>query len=394
MKQDSPLLFLIAGEASGDQLGAGLMSALVENYGPSIRFAGVGGDEMMAQGLNSHFPMSELSVMGLVEILPRIPKLLGRIKDTAKLVHELKPNVIVTIDSPGFTFRLAKRLKNTDIPIIHYVAPTVWAWKAGRARKMTALFDHLMVLLPFETKYFEDVGLRCTFVGHPGAVARAGDSREQFLKRHNIKKKILLGVFPGSRKSEVRRMLPLYGEVVRLLCARYPSLHLVLVTVPALRKDVEIGIRNWQGPVTLLDSTTDRWGAYKACDVALATSGTVTTELAAANTPMVVAYRMAPITMAIARRLVKVPYVTLINLVLKKNVIPEFIQNACKADSLSGAVSQLLDDETARTVQRSALQIGVDLLRGAPPSPARRAASVVQNAILTSSVPNSKSEGQ
>ena len=383
MIRETPLLFLVAGEASGDQLGAGLMAALLANGPKKIKFAGIGGEKMAVFGLKSFFPMSELSVMGLVEVLPRIPRLLVRIQQTVDLIKRLKPTVIVTIDSPGFTFRLASRLKDDPTPIIHYVAPTVWAWKPHRAEEMASLFDHVMVLLPFEPKYFSKVGLECTFVGHPAALPKSGMESPDFRKKYEFGNEIIIGVFPGSRETEVRRLLPVYGETIRRLKSSYKHLRIIIVTVPNLKGLIETLVLDWETPITLFSGNEDRWSAYRACDVALATSGTITTELAAVGTPMVVGYKMASLTMALAKKLVNTSHITLINLVLGKTVIPEFIQSNCNPKSLSTAISTILENDKIRSSQLKALKLGIELLSGGELSPSDRAAEVVRRKILT-----------
>ena len=314
----NPTVFIVAGEPSGDQLGAGLMGALRSAPNTRIHFAGIGGETMLSQGLTSLFPMEELSVMGLVEVVPRIPLLSRRIKQTAELIKRLQPAAIVTIDSPGFNFRVVRQLGNINIPIIHYVAPTVWAWKPKRAKEMARLFDHLMVLLPFERKYFEKEGLACTFVGHPAAKHKNLDSGEPFRIKYHLSDSTVLGVFPGSRVSEVQRMLPVFTETVRLLKTTNPNLHILITIVSSTKNIVERYMKKFSVPVTLVENKMDKMPAFQACNVALATSGTITTELAAVATPMVVGYKMTPITVAIARHLVKVPHITLINLEKKK----------------------------------------------------------------------------
>ena len=378
---DIPVLFLVAGEPSGDQLGANLMNALRHLYSNQIQFVGIGGEEMEAQGLKSLFPMAELSIMGLIEVLPRAAKLYRRILETTRMIRRVQPAAIVTIDSPGFNFRLIRRLQELDIPRIHYVAPTVWAWKPGRAKVMSGLFDHLMVLLPFERQYFEKCGLACTFVGHPAASDSQPGAGEKFRAEHKLERANIIGVFPGSRKSEVRRMLPVFGEAVHLLNLDIPNLHIVTTVVSDVRSMIETSVRKWSVPVTLIESTEGKKAVFQGCDVALATSGTVTTELAAAGTPMVVGYKMAPLTVAIARRLVKARHMTLVNLVMKKRIVPEFLQELCTASSLAEEVKRLLVDPQLKRRQIQSLEAAVLALKGGESDPSFRAAAVVQKVL-------------
>ena len=255
----NPTVFIVAGEPSGDELGAALMGALSSATNNRIHFVGIGGEAMRSEGLTSLFPMEELSVMGLVEVVPRIPLLWRRIKETAELIKRLQPAAIVTIDSPGFNFRVVRQLENIDIPIIHYVAPTVWAWKPKRAKEMARLFDHLMVLLPFERKYFEKEGLACTFVGHPAAKHKNLDSGEPFRIKYHLSDSTVLGVFPGSRVSEVQRMLPVFTETVRLLQTTILNLHILITIVSSTKNIVERYMNKFSVPVTLVENKMDKF---------------------------------------------------------------------------------------------------------------------------------------
>ena len=369
-------VFLVAGEPSGDALGGRLMAALAEETGGNVRFAGIGGEAMAEAGLASLFPMSELSVMGLVEVLPRLPRLMRRLRQTGDAVIAGRPDVVVTIDSPGFTLRLARRLKGAGIPIVHYVAPTVWAWKPGRAPKMARIVDHLLALLPFEPPYFEAVGLRCTFVGHPVVESGAdqGDG-PGFRQHHGVAPEApLLVVLPGSRQGEIERHLPVFGETLRRLAAGRPSLRVAVPTVEAMAGAVAAGVRTWPGDPVVLRGRAERFAAFAAADVALAASGTVALELAMARTPAVIAYRMNPVTAWLARRLVKVRYVNLINIILDRAVVPELLQEDCQPQRLAAEVGRLLDDSSAGDTQIAAVGEALALLGYGGESPGRRAA--------------------
>jgi len=293
-----PLIFLIAGEASGDNLGARLMAALKRRMGNRVRFAGVGGTAMAREGLGSLFPMGELSLMGLAEILPHLPRLLRRLGETAAEVARLRPRVVVTIDSPEFSFRVARRIADLGIPRVHYVAPQVWAWRAGRARKLAGTVDHLMALLPFEPPYFEDAGLPCDFVGHP--VIEAGVDRGDgaaFRARHGIAPEAtVISVLPGSRHTEVRRLLPVFAGAVELLTRERPDLAVAVATVEAVRDEVTAAVRAWSRPGIVVTDPAEKYDAFAASRAAIAKSGTVTLELALAGVPMVVCYKVCAIT--------------------------------------------------------------------------------------------------
>jgi lipid-A-disaccharide synthase len=378
-----PLIYLVAGEPSGDVLGAGLIAALKELCDGRIRFSGIGGSRMVAEGFDSLFPMAELSIMGGAEILPHVPRLLKRIRQTVANIRAMRPDVLVTIDSPGFCFRVAKRLQGEGIPLVHYVAPTVWAWKPRRARKISRFLDHLLVLLPFEPPYFEVENLDCTFVGHPvmdsGADAGDGDG---FRRRHDIAPGTpVLCVLPGSRRSETGRLLPVFAETVARLKLGRPDLTVVVPTVETVADDVAAATARWPVPAIVVTGETEKYDAFAAADAALAASGTVALELALAKVPSVIAYRLNPISGWLARRLVRVRFVNLVNLVLDKQAVPEFLQDDCRPDRLAAALERLLDDENSRAEQIDAMIKALERLGLGGPSPSVRAAEVVHNLI-------------
>ena len=376
---DSPLIFILAGEPSGDILGGRLMAALKTKTGGRIRFAGIGGDHMEEQGLNSLFPMSDLSVMGLTEVLPHLPKLLRRLRETVDNVTRLDPTALVTIDSPDFCFRVARRLKGRGIPMIHYVAPSVWAWKPGRARKISGFLDHLLALLPFEPPYFERVGLGCTFVGHP-VVESAADQGDgaKFRRQHNIGKDApLICVLPGSRSGEATRLLSIFGSTLSLLKQRQPDLKAVVPTVRGVAAMVEAAVAGWPVPSLVVRNDTEKFDAFAASDVALAASGTVSLELAMANLPAVIAYRVSPMTAWLARRLLRVRHVSLVNIIMGREVVPERLQDDCRPEVLAIDIERLLGDPDARRSQTQAARDALKQLGlgGIPPS--QRAAEAV-----------------
>lgn len=374
-----PLVFVIAGEPSGDALGARVMAALKAKTGGRARFAGIGGPRMAQEGLVSLFPMAELTVMGLTEVLPRLPNLIGRLNATVRAVRACRPDALLTIDSPDFTLRVARRLKGRGIPLIHYVAPTVWAWRPKRARRIARFLDHLMALLPFEPPYFEAHGLACTFVGHP--VLESGADRGDgpaFRARHGIAPKApLLCVLPGSRTSEVRRLLPVFGAAVGRLAQTHPALRVVVPTVAAVADAVAADVAAWPGQPLVVEGEGEKFDAFAAADAALAASGTVALELALARTPTIITYKVSPLTAWLARRLVTVRFVSLVNLVLDRAATPELLQEDCRSDRLADAVTALLDIGAARQVQRAALDEAMARLGRGERSPSARAAEVV-----------------
>lgn len=377
----SPLVFLIVGEPSGDVLGARLMAALKKQTSGRVRFAGIGGALMESEGLAGLFPMSELSLMGLVEILPHIPRLRRRIRETVDRVIKQRPAALVTIDSPGFNFRVAKRLKGQGIPLIHYVAPTVWAWKPQRARKFAGVFDHLLALLPFEPPYFEAEGLPCTFVGHPVVEGISGDG-EAFRRRHGISSdETLVCVLPGSRHGETSRLLPVFGEAIAILGKSIKKLRVVAPTLRTVREEVAGAVGGWPVPALVVEEEIDKYGAFAACNVALAASGTVSLELAKAGAPTVIAYKVNPITAWLARRLIKVRFVNLVNIILDRRATPEFLQQDCRPDKLAAAMETLLGDKDARRDQAEAAAQALEKLGQGDPSPSERAAGVILDII-------------
>ncbi len=384
---ENPLIYLIAGEASGDILGARVMARLKERN-EGIRFAGIGGPKMAEQGLESLFAMEELSLMGLAEILPHIPKLIKRINQTVGDVVKQKPDVLFTIDAPGFCFRVAKKLKGTKTKLVHYVAPSVWAWKPGRAKKVAGFLDHLLTLLPFEPPYFEREGLASTFVGHSVVEGEAdkGDG-EGFRKRYDIEKRdTLLVILPGSRRGEIERLLGTFCQSGIQLSRTYPNLKVVIPTLAANVESVCEAIKPWPIEVLVVEGDKEKFDAFAAADVALAASGTVALELAMAGTPNVIAYRVNPLTAWLVRRLLKSPYVNLINVVLGREAVPEFLQERCHPDLLTKALSELLSDESAAAEQVEASNEALKELGRGGDSPSGRAAEALLSILKESKI--------
>ncbi|MGB0935069.1 MAG: lipid-A-disaccharide synthase [Alphaproteobacteria bacterium] len=330
-------VFVLAGEASGDLLGAEAMQAIKHQTNGDVQFRGVGGKQMQAEGLESLYPMTDLSVMGLFEVLRRLPTLIKRMLQTEKAIRSWQPDLILTIDAPDFSFRLAKRVRDTGIKHVHYVAPTVWAWRPGRAKKIAKLIDHLLAVLPFEPPYFEKEGLPCTYVGHP--VSRLGIDtidRQQFRIQHNIAAETkLLCMLPGSREGEVTRLLPVFQETVKRLRQDDPDLKVVVPLADTVADKVKSLINM---DVIYTNGEQEKYAAMRASDAALAASGTVSLQLAMAEIPFVIGYKMNPITAWLAKKVVKVPSMTLVNLLLDKPVVPEFFQNDCTSVRLCQAL--------------------------------------------------------
>ena len=367
--------FLVAGEPSGDRLGAALMAGLT-TLAPGSSFDGIGGPEMQRQGLHSRFPMQDLSVMGIAEVLPKYFPLKRRITETAKAVLDENPDALITIDSPDFCLRVAALVKaaRPDLPTIHYVAPSVWAWRPGRAAKMARVIDHVLALLPFEPPYMTAAGMTCDFVGHPVVAERLATPRESDTMRGTSP---LILALPGSRKAEVTRLAPVIGTTLALLKPRFPGLRVALPTVPALGPLVRELVRDWPVRPEVIEQPDRKRAAFGAADVAIAASGTVSLELAANAVPMVIAYDMHPLTLWLMRRMAQVDTVTLVNLVSETRVVPEFIGRNCRAARIAPALARLLTDPQEQAAQRDAMALTMQRLGQGGEAPGVRAARSV-----------------
>lgn len=376
----SPLIYIIAGEPSGDLIGGRLMAAL--QHRTPVRFAGIGGESMAAQGLTSLFPMSDLSVMGLVEVLPRLPRILGRIRQTVADIERLRPDAVVTIDSWGFTGRVQRAIQTRlpHIPRIHAVAPMVWAWKPGRTKTLARVLDLLLCLLPFEPAWFTREGLAAIHVGHP-VIENGADrgSGAAFRARHAIAPEApLLVVLPGSRHSETARMLPVFGESVRLLAARHPGLTVVVPTVPGVAAEVRAAVAGWGLPVLVVEGS-EKFDAFAAGTAAIAASGTVALELAMAGLPFLVAYKVSPLSAFVATRFLglALQYACLVNIVMDAPVVPELLQHECRPDRLAEAAHRLIADPGVRAAQKGGAAEAMRRLGLGGESPGARAADAV-----------------
>lgn len=377
-------VFLVAGEPSGDRLGGALMAGL-KTLVPDAEFDGVGGPLMQAQGLTSRFPMDELSVMGLVEVLPKFFHLKRRIAETAQAVLDTQPDVLITIDSPDFSLRVAKLVKaGSDIRTVHYVAPSVWAWRPGRADKMAKVIDHVLALLPFEPPYMERAGMECDFVGHPVVnepVASEGDIAA-FRATHDLGDAPLVLALPGSRRGEVDRLVPVFGEALALFLKDRPDTRVVVPTIAHMVEAVSEHVQTWPGAPVVVDprnlpsdqAEAQKRAAFAAADLSLAASGTVSLELAAQATPMVIAYNLNWLTTQIAQRMVKLDTVTLVNLVSDTRAVPECLLDDCQPDKISAALSQVANTPGA---QQQAMELTMARLGRGGEAPGLRAAKAV-----------------
>lgn len=368
-------LFLIAGEPSGDRLGAALMLGLKE-LSPQVGFVGVGGPFMQAEGLVSLFPMEELSVMGIAEVLPKYLPLKRRIREAAAAALASGAEALITIDSPDFCLRVAAIVKaaRPEFRTIHYVAPSVWAWRPGRAAKMARVIDHVLALLPFEPPYMVAAGMTCDFVGHPVVAEPLATATEVAAMRVDSKGPILLAL-PGSRRGEVARLVPVFGQVVGLLQAAHPTLRVLLPTLGSVTGLVRDLTAAWPVRPEIIEDADTKRAAFAAADVALAASGTVSLELAANRCPVVIAYDMHPLTLWLMRRAALVDTVTMVNLVSDSRTVPEFIGPECLPKNIAPALEALLRDSAA---QKAAMAVTMERLgQGGDPPGLRAARSVL-----------------
>ena len=359
-------IFIIAGEDSGDKLGSAIMDSLIAATDDSLNFVGIGGNGMTSRGLRSLFPMSELSVMGFIEIASQYTKLKKRINETVfSILHE-KPDILLTIDAPEFCFRVAKKIKliNKDIPIAHYVAPTVWAWRPGRAKNISNFIDHILALFPFEPPYFRDVEINCDFVGHPIVSENIADadSITEFKKEFSITDEPIILCLPGSRKAEIDRLMPVFGKTLDRFSNILPDARFILPSTPDVYEYSKIYLEHM--PKDLVFLTPEKFGlekylqfkkaSFKISCLALAASGTVSLELAANNTPMVIGYDMNFFSRNIVGLMLKTDTVNLVNLITGNRSIPECIGSNFNCDNLflemvrvySNSQSQIKDFKT------------------------------------------------
>ena len=360
-------LYFIAGEASGDNLGGKLIHALKQRT--QLEVYGVGGVEMEAQGLKSLFPMSDISLFGITEIIPHIPTILKRLKQTVEDIERLKPDAVITIDVPGFSFRVVEKLKarGSNIPRIHYVAPTVWAYKEHRAEWVAKWYDLLLLLLPFEPPYFDKVGVKNIFVGHPLIEDKTSNIA--------TKNKGSLLMLPGSRRGELKRHFPIFEETIKKVNG---IKEVVIPSLPHLKSEIIRATSHWSVPVKVITDKAERLLAFQTADIALVKSGTVALELALYNVPMVVTYKINPLTAWMLRRMVKVKYVNLVNLLLDRLAIPELLQEQCAPLPLADALNALLNDPVARAAQQQAMQEALLMLGlNQSPNPSEKAAAAI-----------------
>jgi lipid-A-disaccharide synthase len=387
------LVYLVAGEASGDVLGARLIAALRRRR-PDLDFAGIGGPRMAEQGIESLFDYRELALMGLIEVLPRILRLRRLLADAAADIARRRPAVLVTIDSPGFTLRLAGLVRPFGQRVVHYVAPQVWAWRPGRVVKLRRKVDRILCLLPFEPVFFAEAGIPVTFVGHPVLESGADQGEAQrFMAAHGLgagDRPVI--VMPGSRRMEAARLLPVFGEALRIAAERLPGLRPVLPVAPIVASAVREGASSWPVSPILVDGTEAKHDAFAAVarsgGAGLVKSGTSSLEMAVAGIPHVVAYKVNALTAAIVRRLVKVPHASLVNLLAEREVVPERLQEACTPAALAEALLAPMLDPAVAAAQRAGMAEALAKLRAPEGLPSEAAAEAVLREIAAGPSPS------
>ncbi len=365
-------IYIIAGEASGDNIGAKLMRQM-KSLRPELEFYGVGGDKMQQEGMNLLFPAQEIAFMGFLEIMPHLFKLLKKINQAADDIYKINPDIVITIDAPGFCFRVIKIIKNKiQAKFVHYVAPTVWAYKENRAKKIAALYDLLLVILPFEKAFFIKEGLKTVFVGHPALENLAIYPKESFREKFYIKKEdILLCLTPGSRKQEIRTLLPIFLQAVKSLKQN------VIIAIPTQYPEL-IESLNIDGLPVIIISEKDKLELFSSADVALTKSGTITTELAFYKIPMVVAHKINIISYWLLKRIIKVAYVTIVNLIANKEIVPELLQERCNAQDIAEELNQVL---AQKAVNYSEIEQAMHQLKVNDILPSKIAAETILNLL-------------
>lgn len=375
---DGLTICVIAGEVSGDRLGAALMRALKARQG-AVRVIGVGDREMLAEGLQPLVPIRHFAFIGF-GVIKHLPTIFRYIGDVSEAVIAARPDVLVIIDSPELTHRIARRVRkrSPSIPIVDYVSPSVWAWRPGRARAMRAYVDHVLALLPFEPQVHQRLGgPPCTYVGHPliEQLNALRPNAEEAARRRADPPLLLL--LPGSRPGEIRRMAGVFGDAIRLLKQRIGAFDLVVPTVPQLQDSLRAVTAGWAVRPRIVTDPMEKWAAFRTARAALAKSGTVTLELALSGVPMVAAYKVSLLDEIVARIAIKVPSVILANLVIGENVVPELLQRACTPEALVDALARLLADSPERRRQVEAFARLDSIMEIATAVPSRRAAEIV-----------------
>lgn len=376
-------VFMIAGEDSGDSLGASLISALEEIHGDALECMGVGGPKMSAAGFDELLPLDQISVVGLWEVLPKIPRLIKINKAIVEEIEKQQPDVVVTIDFPDFNFIIGKNLKKRGVykgKIVHYVSPSVWAWRPERAKKIASFLDGIICLFPMEPEYYTKHGLSARFIGHPIASLDVSSVDAARYRADNdiTPETKTLGLFLGSRETELKKIAPAIVEAAKYINEVYPHVHVIVPTLPKTEFEVQQCLTGLNAPMIVAANPLFKWESFKACDLAIAVSGTVALELAYVGVPHVIAYKLNPVTALILRFLVKVKHVHLANILLGKDVVPEFLQGKCNGGTIAQHVMKMMRDETMSKTQVEAFQKLPEMLGyGQSKTPSQKAAEFI-----------------
>jgi len=357
-------IFMIAGELSGDNLGEGLLYELKKLTSNNIEIYGVGGEKMISQGLKPIFDIKHLAIMGIFEVITKIPKIFKLLKLAKRKIIEIRPDIVITIDAPGFNFRLQKSIKNLNLKRIHYVAPSVWAWKSYRAKKISKILDHLLVLYPFEKEYFTVHGLKTTFTGHPIAFDNKYTSNDYYFESSLKSKSILkIGILPGSRASEIEKLLPVLIKTASLINKNYDKVRFYVVTTKSYKNNISKHFNDASLDYYVTDDQKEKYNIFSNIDFVLCASGTVTIELARSLTPMLVLYKLNYITWYIVKKLAKVKTATILNIILKENFIPELFQKDVQEDKIYKITKNFIDNNKIRNKQITKLNDSVNMLK-------------------------------
>jgi lipid-A-disaccharide synthase len=354
-----PLIYVMAGEVSGDIIGARLIREIKRLRRHKFSFAGVGGEQMTKEGVQSLFPISEMAVMGIFELVPHVPNLIRRIHETVQDILTKKPVAVISIDSKAFTMRVAKLIQkqqkesDNEIKLIHMVAPTVWAWRPGRAKNISKFLDHLLTLFPFEPPFFTRHGLPTTFIGHPLAEQPVGCS-SIYRNIHDVDEATkIICLLPGSRPGEIKRLLPIFKKTLDLLLKKYPNIHIAMPTVVSVEGMLRRKTLDWETPVSIITDPEMKLNAFAASSAALAASGTVTLELAVAKVPSVIAYKVNPLSAIVGYFLVNQDAVVLPNKLTDEEIFPLYLQWKCTPYNLYEAVIQKIENPTDQLIEVS-----------------------------------------
>ena len=374
-------VYIIAGEPSGDLLASAMMKAIRVQH-PDIEFRGIGGESMGDEGMESRFDIAEISVMGVVEVLGHLSLITKRIRQTVNDIIDWQPDVLVTVDSWGFVSSVVGKLRKhkVTIPVVHYVAPQVWAWKKGRAKNVAGLVDRLMMLLPYEGKYFEKHGLKCDFVGHPVMERMSGIDFDSAGFRHRLgisESDLVLSLLPGSRHSEVVRMAPILKRAVEIIRKKYSDLFVIVPTVAGVEAEVRECFSEWDIPTRVVVGSSERYNAFKTSCIALAASGSVSLELTAIGVPHLIAYTFNPLTNWLVKRVIKIKYANLINILDDCEIVPELVLDNCRPRLIADTALKLI--ETPHCGERQVVEARrvLEQLRLPEILPSDRAAQIV-----------------